>query len=112
MAAGALVLPTNLPVVSVVCGRCRAVVDRMRLDPEDGHVFYEWSSARSRRLRVRWRRTGAGPAGRADGAFPGDRTRYRCGCGFRAERDFEEITDAVQRVFQAGSPHVVLGYDL
>lgn len=105
-------LPTNLPVVGVVCGRCHAVLDRMRVDPEDGNVFYEWSSQRSRRLRDRLRRTGARPAGRADGGFPGDRTRYRCECGVRAERDFGEIQDAVWRVFRAGSPHVVLGHDL
>lgn len=106
-------LPTNLPVVNVLCGRCHAVVDRMRLDPEDGHVFYEWSTARHRRRRDRWRRVSAGPAGRPDGGtMPGDRTRYRCTCGFRAERDFAEITDAVLRVFAAGSPHAVLGYDL
>jgi hypothetical protein len=112
MAGGALMLPTNLPVVGVVCGRCRAVLDRMRVDPDDGNVFYEWSARRARRLRDRWRRVGAGPAGRTDGGFPGDRTRYRCGCGYRAERDFREIQDAVLRVFDAGFPHVVLGYDL
>jgi hypothetical protein len=105
-------LPTNLPVVSVVCGRCRAVLDRMRIDPDDAQVFYEWSSARSRKLRQRWRRTGARPAGRGDDGFPGDRTRYRCECGVRAEREFDEIAAAVVRVFDAGSPHVVLGHDL
>lgn len=106
-------LPTNLPVVGVVCGRCQAVLDRMRIDPEDGNVFYEWSTQRSRRLRDRWRRTGARPAGRAaDGGFPGDRTSYRCECGLRAEREFDEIQHAVWRVFRAGSPYVVLGYDL
>lgn len=113
MAVGAIMLPTNLPVVNVLCGRCHAVVDRMRLDPEDGQVFYEWSSARSRRVRDRWHRARARPAGGPDGGgMPGDRTRYRCACGYRAERDFAEITDAVLRVFDAGSPHVVLGYDL
>jgi hypothetical protein len=30
----------------------------------------------------------------------------------QAEREFDEIRDAVWRVFQAGSPHVVLGHDL
>ncbi len=105
-------LPTNLPVVGVVCGRCRAVLDRMRVDPEDGTVFYEWSTARSRRMRLRWRRTGAGPAGRHDGGFPGDHTRYRCECGYRAERAFTEIHEAVLRVFDAGASHVVLGHDL
>ena len=116
MAGGALALPTTLPVVAVVCGRCAVVLDRMRIDPEDGTVFYAWAPPPRRRARVRgrraWPRIGARPAGRRPDGFPGDCTEYRCGCGVRAEREFEEIRDAVVRVHEAGFSRVVLGYDL
>lgn len=104
-----LTLVGVVPGVRVVCGRCGAVLDRLRVDLDRDLVFYAGPFGGRRR---RLRRPAALAEARGRHGLLGDCMRYRCRCGLKAERDFDEIREAALRVARAGRPRVMLGRDL